>query len=173
MGAITLRRAPLCAGLTRLRASIKAARTLLSGSEGSALVEFAVCLPILSLVFVACVDYALMVQQEIQVQDAAAAGAAYGAVPGNQADLTGMQNAATNAATGITGFSAVATDVFTCTPGGSTVSSSAHCSGYGTPIEYVYVHTTATATPLLSYVGIAGLSLQGNATYRVMWAGTP
>jgi len=152
------------------QAWIHAARTLLQASDGSALVEFAVCLPILSMLFVACVDYALMVQEEIQVQDAATAGAAYGAMPSNQSDLTGMQNAATNAAPGVSGFNAVASKIYSCSPGGTAVTSTTTCSGYGTPIEYVQVHTTATAPPLLAYSGISSLSLQGYATFRVMWS---
>jgi len=165
---------PSCPSLRAVRrpcqAWIQAARTLLYTSDGSALVEFAVFLPILAMVFVVCVDYALMVQEQIQVQDAATAGAAYGAIPGNQSNLTGMQNAAINAAPGVSGFNAVASNVYTCTPGGTAVTSTTTCSGYGTPIEYVRVHTTATASPLLAYSGIPSLSLQGYATFRVLWA---
>jgi hypothetical protein len=63
-----------------------------------------------------------------------------------------------------------ATDVFTCTPGGAVVTSSTTCTGYGTPIEYVQVQTSATVPALLVYVGIAStLSLKGSASFRVQW----
>ncbi len=142
---------------------------LFDTQSGSALVEFALCVPVLVLVFMGVVDYGLMLQQEMQISQAAAAGAAYGAIPGNQEDFTGMQTAAQNAAPGVSGFAAVATDVYTCTPGGAAVVSTATCSGYGTPIEYVQLRTSATVPPLLAYSGISSLPLSGKALYRVQW----
>jgi hypothetical protein len=50
------------------------------------------------------------------------------------------------------------------------VLSSATCSGYGTPIEYVQVKTSATVPTLLAYVGMpSSLALKGSATFRVPW----
>jgi hypothetical protein len=115
------------------------------------------------------VDYGLMIQQAMQVTEAAAAGAAYGAIPGNLKNFSGMQTAATNTASGVSGFSVTATNVFTCTPGGASVASSATCSGYGTPIEYVQVQTSATVNPLLSWVGISSRTLTATASFRVSW----
>jgi Flp pilus assembly protein TadG len=137
--------------------------------EGSALVDFAVLLPVLVLIFIGVVDYTLFLQQEMQVTEAAAAGATYGAIPGNQKDFTGMQTAARNAAPGISGFAVTAVDIFTCTPGGTAVTSATICAGYGTPIEYVQVQTSATSPPLLSYAGMSSLNLKGSATVRVPW----
>jgi Flp pilus assembly protein TadG len=142
---------------------------LLRSDQGSALVEFALFTPVLVFTFVAMVDYAIMTQQAMQVQDAATSGAEYGIIPGNQTDTSGMQTAATKAAAGLSGFSAVATNIFTCSPGGATVASSTSCSSYGTPIEYVQVQTTATASPLLAYTGITSLTLKGYAAIRVPW----
>jgi Flp pilus assembly protein TadG len=137
--------------------------------SGSILVEFAVSLSVLTLVFIGVADYALMIQQALLVTGAAAAGAAYGVIPGNQTNLSGMQTAARNTASGVSGFSVTATDVFTCTPGGASVSSSSTCSGYGTPIEYVQVTTSATVNPLLSWTGISASTLTGTASFRVAW----
>lgn len=140
------------------------------GSEsGSVLVEFAVSISVLTLVFMGIADYGLMIQQAMLVTEAAAAGAAYGAIPGNQSNLSGMQTAARNTASGVSGFNVTATNVFTCTPGGASVSSSATCSGYGTPIEYVQVTTSATVNPLLSWAGISPSALTGKASFRVAW----
>jgi Flp pilus assembly protein TadG len=139
--------------------------------DGSALVEFAVCVTVLVLLLVGIADYALLIQQAMQVSEAAAAGASYGAIPGNSKDTAGMQTAAQNAASGLSGFAATAADIFTCSPGGTAVTSSTICTGYGTPIEYVQVKTSATVYPLLKYTGISSSSipLKATATYRVQW----
>lgn len=115
------------------------------------------------------VDYGLMIQQAMQVSEAATAAAQFGAIPGNQKNLTGMQTAATNAASGVSGFSVTATDVFTCSAGGSSVSSSTTCTGYGTPIEYVQVQTSATVSPLLRWAGISSSTMTSTVSFRVPW----
>jgi Flp pilus assembly protein TadG len=155
---------------THLVASVTEERRFLRSERGVALIEFALFLPILTFLFVGIVDYALEIQEAMQIQEAAAAGAAYGTIPGNQSNLTGMQTAAQNAAAGISGFSAVATEIYECTAGGSTVTSSTTCSGYGTPITYVQVTTSATIPVYLAYPGMpSSLTLHGGATYRVPW----
>jgi Flp pilus assembly protein TadG len=142
----------------------------LRSERGVATVEFALFLPILAFLFIGIVDYALEIQETLQIQEAASAGAAYGVIPGNQENFTGMQTAAANAAPGVSGFSATATNIFTCSPGGATVTSSTSCSGYGTPIKYVVVSTSATVPALLTYPGIpSSLTLHGSATFRVPW----
>jgi hypothetical protein len=81
-----------------------------------------------------------------------------------------MEAAATAAATGVSGFSVTATDVFVCAAGGAAVSSSGSCSGYGTPIEYVKVQTSATAQSVLGFPGLpSSVSLSGVAWFRVEW----
>ena len=138
--------------------------------SGSALVEFSLLLPMLVYVFVGIVDYALETEQTMQIIEAATAGAAYGAINGNQKDFTGMQSAAQNSAVGVQGFSVVASNLFTCTPGGAPVASNATCPGYGTPIEYVKVTTSATVPTLFPFPGLpSSLNLQQTAIYRVPW----
>jgi Flp pilus assembly protein TadG len=142
----------------------------LRSESGVALIEFALFLPILAFLFVGIVDYSLEIQETQQIQEAAAAGAEYGAIPGNQKNLAGMQTVAANAASGVSGFSATASDIFTCSPGGTAVTSATTCSGYGTPIEYVNVTTVATIPVYLVYPGMpSSLTLHGAATYRVPW----
>jgi Flp pilus assembly protein TadG len=143
----------------------------LRGDErGSALVEFALFLALLVLIFVGVVDYGAYMQQAMQVTEAATVGAQFGAVPGNQQNLAGMQAAATSAASGVHGFSVTAVDVFTCTPGGAPVTSSTSCAGYGTPIEYVQVNTGATVPAIMAYPGMpSSLTLKGSASFRVQW----
>jgi hypothetical protein len=140
----------------------------IASEEGQALVEFALCLSILTLVFAGIVDYDLMIQQAMQIGEAASAGAQYGAIPGNEKDLSGMQTAATNAAPGVSGLNVTASDVFICPPWG-VVSSSTICLGYGTPLEYVQVQTSATVSPLLHWAGISSSSITSTVLFRVPW----
>ena len=144
---------------------------LFSDESGGALVEFAAFLSMLVLLFVGMVDYALEIQQAMQVTEAASAGASFGSIPGNQKNFTGIMAAATNSASGVHGFTVTVVDVFTC-PGPPVVSASISttCPGYGTPIEYVQVNTSATVPPLMAYIGMpSSLKLNGSASFRVPW----
>jgi Flp pilus assembly protein TadG len=151
-------------------------RNIFRSQSGVATVEVAIFLSFMALVFSGVVDYSAAMQEAMRVQEAAAAGAAYGAVPGNQDNLTGMQNAAIVAASGISGFTAVASDVYYCIPGGTPVSYSTICPSAtnedaGTPIKYVVVTTSATVPPMFAYPGLtAHLKLQGSASFRVPWS---
>ena len=59
-----------------------------------------------------------------------------------------MQTAAQNAASGVNGFSATASDIFTCTPGGTAVTQLLHLLRlWNTPIEYVQVERPAPRSP--------------------------
>jgi len=144
---------------------------LFSDESGGALVEFAAFLSMLVLLFVGMVDYALEIQQAMQVTEAASAGASFGSIPGNQKNLSGIEAAATNSASGVHGFTVTAVDVFIC-PGPPVVSASISttCTGYGKPIEYVQVNTSATVPPLMAYIGMpSSLKLNGSASFRVPW----
>ena len=137
---------------------------------GSALIEFSLLLPVLVFLFVGVADYGLEMEQAMQIVEAATAGASYGAINGNQKDVTGMQNAAKNSAVGVHGFTVNASNVFSCTPGGTPVTSATICTGYGTPVEYVKVTTGATVPTLLAFPGMpTSLIQQQTAVYRVPW----
>jgi Flp pilus assembly protein TadG len=138
--------------------------------RGGALVEFALCLPMMMIAFAGIIDYGLYIQRAMQVTQAASAGATYGVIVGNQGNLTGMQTAAQNAASGLSGFSATATNVYTCSPGGTPVTSLTTCSGYGTPIKYVQVQANASFQPLVPMVGLPSpVTLQRKVLFRVPW----
>jgi len=143
------------------------------GAErGAALLELAICLPMMTVIFTGIVDYALLIQDQMTISKAAAAGAAFGSIHGNEDNLTGMQNAAANAAVGVSGFSAVASDVYTCSPGGATVSSESSCSGYGTPIKYVQIVATGNSPSLVaaSLLNLPStVTLQSTTYFRVRW----
>ncbi len=138
--------------------------------RGSALVEFALALPMILLVFSGLIDYALIIHQAMLLTQAAAAGAAYGTITGNNADVTGIQAAAQKNALGLTGMTVTASAIYSCTAGGAQVSSTAICSGYGTPIKYVWVQTSVAVQPFLVLPGLPStFTLQGSAYYRVPW----
>jgi|GEM_PF-2538090 len=141
--------------------------------DGSILVEFALVLTPLILILAYMVDYALWIQKEMQIQDAASAAAASGAVPGNASNHVAMEQVASDIVTGApnnyntTAFTATATDFYVCTPGGSQVTATTSCSGT-TPYHYVQVVTSAQMPALLGFRGVASsLTLVGQATYRV------
>jgi Flp pilus assembly protein TadG len=139
--------------------------------HGNALVELAVLLPMLLLIVCFLFDTAIWVQRALQTQAAVASAAAYGAIPGNSANHSGIVQIANFDATGningTTGFTANATDFYTCTPGGATVTQSTVCSG-GAPYHYVKVTATATVNRIIGFPGIpSSLTTPAVAIYRV------
>ena len=139
-------------------------------NSGSVLVEFAIFASMLMLVFSGIVDYSIFLHHQMELTEAAAAGASFGIIPGNQENTAGMKAAAVAAAPDVSGLQVTASYLYTCTPGGSPVSSTSNCSNYGTPIMYVKVVTSATVPAALRWTGIASsLALGATATYRVPW----
>ena len=118
---------------------------------GSVTVEFVVIFPILLLLFFGVIDFGWTYNSYMRLTSASLAGAQYGSVSGNSTDLSGMQTAATNAADGLVGFSVAASKYCACSPGGASVSCSASCTGYGTPVAYVMVAASASAPSLFKY----------------------
>jgi Flp pilus assembly protein TadG len=136
--------------------------------RGSAVVELSLLFGVLLLLLLGVIDFALATQQAMVVSEAAYAGAQYGAISGNSSNFATMQTIATNSAKGISGFSATASKWCACSPGGATVSCASTCSSYGTPVAYVQVITTATATVLFKYTGIPiSIPLRGVCVLRV------
>src|SRR5947209_8673258 len=90
--------APLCARIGAMRSPDRTRRhigTFLFAREGSAAVEFSVVAPVLAVVLVPLIDIGMAVYQQMQVQDAAQAGAQYAMAHGwNSASI---QNAVTGA----------------------------------------------------------------------------
>jgi Flp pilus assembly protein TadG len=136
--------------------------------EGVSLLEFALIVPILVFIVFGVVDLSLVIGQSMVVTQAAEAGAAYGTLAGNQNDSTGMKNAATNAANGLSGFSVTEINWCSCTSGGSAVGCSSSCPDSASPIMYVKVQTSATEQVLVSYPGLpSSFVLNGISILRV------
>jgi Flp pilus assembly protein TadG len=150
---------------------MKPASHFIRSERGTALIEFALFLPILVFLLLGMVDYSIYIQQLMQLQDAAAGAAAFGAVPGNESNLTAIQSTAVALAPYINGVTATASNLWTCTPGGGSVTSATMCTGSVTPYKYVVVTVTGTVPRALSYPGIPnGLTMIGKATFRLPWS---
>lgn len=129
------------------------------GQAGVALVEFALALPLLMMLLVGLIEVGRLAWYNIQVGNAAHAGAQYGAIPGNAGDLTGMQNVAqADGQQSLTALTATARDVCACWNGTSlspsTPASSAcgvQCTNGGREITYVQVTATGTLQSLFNY----------------------
>jgi len=135
------------------------------------LIEFAIILPVLVLLLLGMSGYTLSIHGAMQLQAAAAAGAAFGAIPGNEANLSGMQAVAANAAAGISGFTAAASTLWACSAGGPAVASTSTCSSGVTPYKFVIVKTSGSAPFALNYPGISSKrTLYGSATFQVPWS---
>lgn len=89
-------------------------RLLARQDRGSAVVELAVALPLLILIFAATVDFSRVFHTAMALQDAARAGAQWGAAStANSGNTATMQTTAVNA-TNITGVSAAASRLCEC-----------------------------------------------------------
>ena len=139
----------------------------LRSEEGSTLLEFSLVLPTIVFLFLGMVDFGLAISQAMTVTEAAHVGALYGTLGGNSTDTAGMQAVATNAAGGLAGFTATATNWCSCTSAGPVVDCSSSCST-SSPIKYVQVQASATVSVLANYSGLPGtIALHGTSVMRV------
>ena len=146
--------------------------------RGSALVELAVCLPLLVLMMVGAADFARVFYTSIELNNAARAGAQYGASNlARSGSTSGMQAAATGAVN-ITGVTAAATRTCQCADDAGTFSALAAGTTCATdvatscPAQHRVVTVTVTAsktfTSLSSHGGLfSPVALSRTATLRV------
>ena len=126
------------------------------GRAGVAMLELALVLPLLMLMLLGAIDFARVYYESIAVASAARAGAQYGAQKvTTSGDFAGMQQAALNDLTGVTGVTVTASRYCQC-PNGSTVNcTTGTCAGTQiNPRIYVTVTVTKTFTTLFPYPGI-------------------
>ena len=159
-------------------------KQLLQNDRGSALVELALTVPLLSLMLFASAELGRIAYAAIEVQSAARAGAAYGAQNAGTAfgSTTGgssaaaIEQAAQNDAPNITDLTFPTAPTQTCvcetnyasgatptfnssTPGLCTASAITNCStvtstSTSSVVEYVVVNTQATVKPMFHLPGI-------------------
>jgi Flp pilus assembly protein TadG len=119
--------------------------------RGIATVEFALLMPLLLLFTAVVLDCSLLMRAAIAVGDAARAGAEFGSLSvANSSNTSGMQTAALNAAPDITGLSATASQVCSCS-NGSTVNCSGGTCPSGPVRTYVKVTVQTTVSTIFSY----------------------
>ena len=135
--------------------------------------ELAVCLPLLVLMMVGAADFARVFYTSIELNNAARAGAQYGA--SNLAcsgDTSGMQNAAKAAAVDVTPVSAVASRTCQCFDDSGGPGAVIACGTGVCPTGHRVITVTVTAgktfTPIENYAGIFGpVALTRTATLQV------
>lgn len=119
-----------------------------------ATVEFALVAPLILLLLAGVLDFGRLLRTSISVADAARAGAQFGSLSTiNATNTSGMQAAATNAASDVSGMTVTAVRSCQCS-GGAAVSCSGSCSG-GNMLIYVQVTAHASCDPVFRYPGLS------------------
>src|ERR1700682_948715 len=135
-------------------------------SRGQAAVEFALVVPVLVVLLMIVGEFLRVYYTTIELNNAARAGVQYGLhSPANASNLQGMQQAALNDGSDISGMTAVATEYCECSDG-----SSVSCGTAGACSDervYVEVDTAATFYTLANWPGIPkSIALSGKAIMR-------
>ncbi len=140
----------------------------LTDRRGTSGTEFALLMPILTVLLMGIFDYGSLAYDSMQVSAAAHAGADYALHNGWSA--TGVQTAVTGATT-LPQVSATPAPQLTaaCIVSGAVVATTGStCAGGGTPGSYVVVNAQAPFTPLLSWAAFALPStISAQATVRI------
>jgi Flp pilus assembly protein TadG len=152
-------------GLNRVRACLA---RLLGARDGNAAVEFSLAAPVLTIMLVPMVDIGMGVYQQMQVQDAAQAGAQYAMAHGWNS--SSIQSAVTSATALSVSASPAPSKSCGC-PDGTSVSAAtcgSTCSDGRPAGSYVTVSAQATYTPLLPYPAMgSSVTLSAQATARI------
>ncbi len=138
-------------------------------AKGQSLVEMAAVLPVLAILLVVAADFGRLYYTNIEVIEAARAGAQYGSQSvTTAANLHGMQTAAQNDAVNVPGMGAVASQC-TCATGSTvTACPTSYCTGSPAGATFVEVDTSTTFNTLVSYPGVpSSVPLSGKAVMMV------
>ena len=137
-------------------------------NEGSVAIEAAIVVPMLALIMVPLIDIGMAIYQQMQVRDAAQAGAQYAMAHGWNSNA--IQNAVT-AATSLPSVTASPAPTKTCgCPSGTSIAAAAcgtNCAN-GQPVGvYITVNAQATYTTLIAYPVLgSSVPLSSQATVR-------
>ena len=139
---------------------------------GQALVELAFVVPIFTILLIGAAEFGRLAYADIEVCNAARAGAAYGSQNHVTAtDTTGIQTAATQDAPNVGGITATVTNTCSCsdgTYGVTCANAGTKCVSPGRILETVQVNTTATVNVGFHIAGTAtSFTLHGLANMRV------
>jgi Flp pilus assembly protein TadG len=154
--------------MSGLQRAYRRLAALLDARDGNAVVEFSIAAPVLAIIFVPLIDIGMAVYQQMQVQDAAQAGAQYAMAHGWNSSA--IQSAVTSATALSVSASPAPSKTCGC-PDGSSVSSAtcgSTCSDGKTAGIYVTVGAQVTYTPLLPYPTMgSSVTLSAQTTARI------
>jgi Flp pilus assembly protein TadG len=126
----------------------------LRNDQGNALIELAVGLTVMTTLLLGAAEFGRISYAAIEVNDAAHAGAAYGAQNRTYAaDLSNIQNAALKDAPDVAGVSSTAGFFCKCSDGSASTCGATDCTGTRI-IEYITVTTSGTVNPLVYVPGL-------------------
>ena len=139
--------------------------------NGNAAVEFGLVAPVLMGLLIPVADLGIAFSEEIQVQQAAQAGAEYATLhPWNSNSSTAIANAVT-AANNLPGLAATPAPSQTCgCPTGTnvnTVTCGITCSDGQTAGYYAIVNAQAPYSPVLPYSVLGNVTLTARSTIRI------
>jgi Flp pilus assembly protein TadG len=148
---------------------LKLIAALLRAPHGSVAIEFSIAAPVLVIIFIPLIDIGMGVYQQMQVQDAAQAGAQYAMAHGW--DSAAIQNAVTGA-TVLSSLTASPAPVKSCgCPDDASIATAAcgsACADGRAAGTYVTVNAQATYAPLLPYPMLGtSVTLSAQATARI------
>ncbi|GGA61224.1 hypothetical protein GCM10011507_10900 [Edaphobacter acidisoli] len=145
-------------------------RRSLLGDAGQALVELALVVPLLTLLFVGAAEVGRIAYASIEVNNAARAGVAYASQSHTTAsDTANITLAATTEAPDVQGMTVSESNSCTCSDGTSItcVTAGSNCISPARINEFVQVNTTATISTSFHFPGIPStLTLRGLAIMR-------
>ncbi|MGH7780065.1 MAG: TadE/TadG family type IV pilus assembly protein [Candidatus Binataceae bacterium] len=145
-------------------------------ARGQSILEAALVAPILMFILLAMVEAGRMMYLSVVLEHAADAAAEYGATTTTDADLSGMQSAATSdvQASGIfnklypaNSFATIASNFCQCSNGASTSCTNNTCAS-GQFAVFVQAKTSANYATLIKYPGLpSAFTMNAQATLRV------
>jgi Flp pilus assembly protein TadG len=140
----------------------------LRSESGNALFELALGIGVLATVVIGSVEFGRIAYASIEVNDAARAGASYGAESRTYAaDNANVTNAAKKDAPDVTNMTATATYWCKCADGSASTCGATDCTS-SRILEYVTVNTTAGVKALFYVPGLPrSYTVTGNAVMRV------
>ncbi len=144
--------------------------------DGSALVEFALTMPVLVLLLMGAAEFGWVTYASDEVANAARAGVSYGCqTSSTAADTTGIQNTAIKDAPNVTLGTTTATLSCVCSDGSTlgTVAANGGClpssCSTGQPETILTVQTQASVTPVFHLPGLPpSFTLHGQAIQKVL-----
>jgi Flp pilus assembly protein TadG len=137
-------------------------------SNGQAMVEMAMALPVLALLLLAAADFGRLYYANIEVANAARAGAQYGSQSViTAANLSGMETAAKTDGSNLSALSATAKQCTCVTTSSVAACPSSYCTN-NPQATFVEVDTATTFHTAIKYPGIpSAMTLGGKAVMMV------